>query len=395
MARVCVLVLFLWCSLDPNLVTKVSANTSISLSTSIIEPTEGETAELQCNVDHTKQFVIEWRRIVTKSEVTLARNGTSLDPKFKIQTLISEPTTKSEILNIVNITNDDAAEYICQVTDLMGSRVHSTSRYISVMYFPPEPTCFPHGPITVQEGDTLAMNFTTERGNPAVSITRSARIGTGYQWTHLDSMGEQTQSLQLVIRAVDDGNSFKFQITSSLEAFLGMSRSCTIGPINVVSMTTPPMTTYSNKATMEPTADLPSCYLCATQCTGTTEGTAVLSASFHILWTSAFLVSVGLLIISLITNMFFALSHRRQKKSKQLQAEPYIEMKQLGDGNRNDVETIDEQSNQTQHTYDHLTRLDNTPKYDVPRTNPDSSNTTYEAVGEDQEVEKRYQNVKY
>lgn len=93
--------------------------------------------------------------------------------------------------------------------------------------------------------------------------------------------------------------------------------------------------------------------------------------------------------------MFFALSHRRQKKSKQLQAEPYIEMKQLGDGNRNDVETIDEQSNQTQHTYDHLTRLDNTPKYDVPRTNPDSSNTTYEAVGEDQEVEKRYQNVKY
>ncbi len=80
------ILLCMWCSMDSYTVITADAQTLVITKASPMgDVVEGDTVQLRCDSFnlHSKHF-IEWTRLVVSSQVTLATNGPSVDPRFNL-----------------------------------------------------------------------------------------------------------------------------------------------------------------------------------------------------------------------------------------------------------------------------------------------------------------------
>ncbi|XP_071805432.1 uncharacterized protein [Asterias amurensis] len=248
MSRGCWLLhlLLVWCSLE-RLVCVNAQMVTITKASPVGDPVEGNPVELRCQATNlTAGNIIEWTRMETR-EFSIARNGMILDYRYTLSTSTSSGAqNKVEIITFLATKEDTAVVYGCRVRDSVETNstsvVEAQPLSFTVLYFPSAmyPICIPDGPFTVQEGTTVNMSCTTEIGNPPVQkqILTSSVV---YAWDYDRDTKEQIRSLQLSVTGNNDGGSYQCQInpdSTGSTPFTGMNRSCTIGPITVVPMTT-------------------------------------------------------------------------------------------------------------------------------------------------------------
>ncbi|XP_071805428.1 uncharacterized protein [Asterias amurensis] len=246
MSRGCWLLhlLMVWCSLERD---ANAFGVTITQVSPVGDPIEGNVVELRCQASGLiTGYIIEWTRMEDSQEVSIARNGISVDSRFKLCLTSSGAQFRFETL-VFNATKQDTAViYGCRVRDSIGLSstvlVEAQSLSFTVLYFPSAiyPICIPNGPFTVQEGATVNMSCTTENGNPSVTMQIIAS-SVVYVWDYDRATEEQKSLLELNVTAADDGGSYQCKInpdSTGSTPFTGMNRSCTIGPITVCQMTT-------------------------------------------------------------------------------------------------------------------------------------------------------------
>ena len=118
------------------------------------------------------------------------------------------------------------------------------------------PLCFPRGPFTVPEGTTQYAICISETGNPQVQL--QIQGDTVGEWMYSAGDNLIQRFVKVTIGAADDGSSYNCSIASNSKIFVGMERSCIIGPITVVAVTTK-LTEYDQTltTTLQPTTGDP------------------------------------------------------------------------------------------------------------------------------------------
>ena len=354
--------LLLMCTLD----TKLNA---LIVTIRRVTPAQGDqvlagnVVELQCRTRGSRySFYIEWTRFVIMEgqEVSIASNGMSLDSRY---TLIRYQM-RMEIL-VFNATKEDTGvTYGCRLRDYITSIILDESHpgiAFTVLYFPSAmyPKCNPDGPVTVQDGTALHMRCTTELGNPPVQMQILTSSVVDYEWTYCKDSKEQMSSLQLNVTAANDGGSYECNIAphSNSTPFTGMERSCTMGPISVVPMTTPQELIPSEEPTSTDSRR-------NMTCESSLQPTNVVGTP----WLVAFLF-----IVSLIINIFLLIKHRHLKIAKKEKetiadkADPYMELQPNEDKNRVNMEPT-MNTNDTQDAYYQPVEVEtDSPDYDYAR----------------------------
>ncbi len=257
--------LLVWCSMEHTGVNALSV--TISKVTPVGDPVDGNVVELRCQAAGLMAgYIIEWTRLVIVGQtVSIARNGMSVDSRYTLSTLMSGAQNKIETLTFNAAKEDTAVFYGCRVRDSAGLNstlvVEAQHLYLTVLYFPSAmyPICFPDGPFTAREGMTVNMSCTTELGNPVVQM-QILTTRVVYVWTYdRDFNKEQMKSLQLSVTAANAGSSYDCKITpdSQTTSFIGMERSCTMGPISVDNMTTDTTSSKPSTPNVTDTSKIP------------------------------------------------------------------------------------------------------------------------------------------
>ncbi len=142
------------------------------------------------------------------SHVTLATNGTFLDPRFTPTTTHSSLQANVEFLVFSGVRKEDATTYSCIVRDSQNMNIAVISRSIfhTVLYFPFAiyPICIPDGPFTALEGATVNMSCTTEKGSPEQRKVILPNF-TANVWTYMITGNEQTSSLRMIVTTANQG----------------------------------------------------------------------------------------------------------------------------------------------------------------------------------------------
>ncbi|XP_071805863.1 uncharacterized protein [Asterias amurensis] len=359
MSRGCWLInLLLMCSLETTHKAVNAQIVTITRVSPVGDPVEGDVVKLRCQANWLIEgYNIEWTRMEAQ-EVSIARNGISLDSRYRLSTLTSRAQDKVETLTFDATREDTSVIYGCRGRDSLelssSVMVQSQPLPFSMLYFPSAmyPICNHDGPFTVQEGTIVNMSCTTEIGNPPVQM-QILTSSVGYVWTFRKDSKDQMRSLQLSATAADDGGSYQCKIvpdSAGMTPFTGMERSCTIGPITVSKMATSqhpmssaePTSIDSNRTmTVEPSLkpttdqsnfDMSYCQPCQTTPPTTNESNVVVTP-----WIVAFITS--LFIVSLIIGIFFLIKHRhlkitKEKETNVAKADPYMELQPTEDKNK-------------------------------------------------------------
>ncbi|XP_033642387.1 uncharacterized protein LOC117302524 [Asterias rubens] len=413
------LVVFILCSLDT---TKLFGVDSQSINLMRLSPggviVEGVEVKLQCYVDRlAATHVIEWVRVYMDVGVIIARNGTSLDQRYELQTSRPPASTSGisidENLVIKNISKTDTS-FTCRIDDT-GSEMMSNNPLLSsninlnVHYFPSPmyPICFPNGPFTVQEGTLQHLSCTSEKGNPAVNVELLPTPSTAiYLWMFSDINNE---ARRFIILTLDETyNGYQFQCIIISDYFPGRSGSCTIGPITVTNMTTEsiedantemgsrtdnPTAMMTDQTSPIPSTDIPNCHCCEL-CESNEESINTSPTPLLV----AFIIFLILFIVSLIINIFFLIKHRhlkitKEKETNVAKADPYMELQPTEDKNKVYMEPTTATTT-TQDTYYQPVEVETDSPEDGYARPEGSTNTDYEAVSKPQSsAEKPYKNI--
>ena len=139
-------------------------------------------------------------------------------------------------LSIMDVTRQDEGEYTCYLVSSIGgfTEIASDSVVVSVFYFPSDlyPLCKGYDNTPVVEGSIMTLNCSSEVANPDIAITWS-RAGTALSTTEEIYNGIVYSSVTLKTRLQDSGSVFLCTISSAM--FPGETRTCHMGPVNVVT----------------------------------------------------------------------------------------------------------------------------------------------------------------
>ncbi|XP_038074128.1 uncharacterized protein LOC119742160 isoform X2 [Patiria miniata] len=219
------------------------------------EPTEGDTVTLACNASgllESYAYTFDWHRhVMGTTWEPVTTNGIVLNARYFAFIIGDPPATTTAILIVRNVTRDDRL-FECRVSQ-NGNQVSAPYPILTVRYFPSDlyPICAPSGSFTVPEGATLLMNCTTEPGYPLVWV-EIIQSTVGVTWSEIT--GDEIElvlSSQLSVSADHQDATFTFNVTSA-SAFPGRASSCSIGPLHVLRMETPGVSSYPDAPTAEP-----------------------------------------------------------------------------------------------------------------------------------------------
>ncbi|XP_033642557.1 uncharacterized protein LOC117302677 [Asterias rubens] len=308
---------------DDHDVTYAELEFQSATSDAMPEPQEEQTVYASITTIHQNAFIVEWSRHASSetqfNEEIVAPNGQSLN-KYTLNRNVSETHSlfTDEVQTLTFTANrNDTSFFTCRLR-LLGVIIATDSLLLPVLYFPSAiyPICFPNGPLTVQEGATVNMSCTTERGNPPVQVLiSSSSTNNVIRIPTADLKGEPTRSvIELTLNASDDGSSFECRIVSTATKLNNSENSCIFGPITVLYMTTE----HEENKILATTAVPP-----------TSEMTVFQTTSIWILVS----VLVG---VSCILVTFFLIRHckiTKKKETKVAKADHYTELQPTDDEN--------------------------------------------------------------
>ncbi|XP_071787073.1 uncharacterized protein [Asterias amurensis] len=225
------LFLCIWLGLFPTFCISVNGLTG--------DVVEGDTVRLQCNTtDMQFGYEVQWWAYYSDSRTQITRNEECIISSCSLDTTFTSSRSKIEVLTIRNI-GKTTVYYQCSVhSQIDNGSLAADGMFLWVHYFP-SLSCYPRGPFTVQEGKGRYMSCSSEIGKPNVNV-HIVSSGESYTWY---KSSNHYMTIWLYVRATDNGSSFDCSMNSSASRFSGMGRNCTIGPMTVVPMTTPSITT--------------------------------------------------------------------------------------------------------------------------------------------------------
>ncbi|XP_054285178.1 protein amalgam-like [Macrosteles quadrilineatus] len=151
----------------------------------------GETLVLPCAVDNLGTYVLLWRRdslILTADKLKVTR-----DARLSLVDGYS--------LRIVNVTSQDAGEYVCQIADEVArDQIHN----VQVLLPPTIQSSVPNGQLTTKRGVTITLTCAAS-GNPMPSIL----------WTRKDRPSLYKEGFSITLERVERHHAGVYQCSAS------------------------------------------------------------------------------------------------------------------------------------------------------------------------------------
>lgn len=168
-------VLLLYLITDIPLTTNSPAVSPLIVSDPLeISKPRGDTAQFHCKVKHLGDRLIVWRR--GYDVLATGPNVVSADPRVSV-----EKHSGINILNIRDIGEQDAGEYVCQIS--IPNDILSVQHSLNVLVPPTVVATPPEGHIRVKEGEEVNLQCEVS-GNPLPSVVWSKQDGILPQSAH-------------------------------------------------------------------------------------------------------------------------------------------------------------------------------------------------------------------
>lgn len=226
--------------------SKAYEDTTVKASVPVNPVESGGILSLSCkvsNLDKAIHTVQIFRRIADtgRSEQLSVDDGVlqNVDDRVFLAFRQLEGTSAIYFLSVMEVTQADQGVYSCKIITKDGTirEVASDAENISVMYFPsdPDPVCGHLEHLTVNEGDLLVFNCSSELANPPVSITwRRTQSSEPLKGAETSIKNQRLYSVLQIKASRKQHHGVVFLCEISSAAFPNTVRNCHIGPLSII-----------------------------------------------------------------------------------------------------------------------------------------------------------------